>query len=303
MPDFSSIERILQSKFKEGKSFVLDKDTYTIIESGKPKPSSGECKSDLYILTKNNKIKKEFKVSIKLSNHEFLENKTNSERAEEILGFDWSKIISESTLSIKDLFPKNELIIYSNKHNSYTLKLGWKFEIFNDTTRALKVSPNLSHQQKIEVLSGQNLPNNKKDALVNGVIIKNSGVADYILEVQDENHIFNLDLDSIISMIVPISIFARNMSNMNFGFTALNYRSDKDKWDGDRPLAVWVDWKLKNDKLFGQIKFDNPLTIKGNEIGNNIKVLLNELGIKKNKIEYDELIEKIDDSLIVHTTN
>jgi hypothetical protein len=303
MPDFSSIEKILQSKFKEGKSFVIDKDTYTIIESGKPKPSSGECKSDLYILTKNNKIKKEFKVSIKLSNHEFLENKTNSERAEEILGFDWSKIISESTLSIKDLFPKNELIIYSNKHNSYTLKLGWKFEIFNDTTRALKVSPNLSHQQKIEVLSGQNLPNNKKDALVNGVIIKDSGVADYILEVQDENHIFNLDLDSIISMIVPISIFARNMSNMNFGFTALNYRSDKDKWDGDRPLAVWVDWKLKNDKLCGQIKFDNPLTIKGNEIGNNLKVLLNELGIKKNKIGYEELIEKIDDSLIVHTTN
>ena len=166
MPDFSSIERILQSKFQEGESFVLDKDTYTIIESGKPKPSSGECKTDLYLLAKNNKIKKEFKVSIKLSNYEFLENKISRERAEEILGSHWSKIISESTLSIKDLFPINELIIYSTKHKSYTLKLGWKFEIFNDTTRALKVFPNLSHQQKIEVLSGLNLPNDKKNALL-----------------------------------------------------------------------------------------------------------------------------------------
>jgi hypothetical protein len=303
MPDFSSIERLLQSKFKKGESFLLGKDAYTIIESGKPKPSSGECKTDLYILTQNNNSQKEFKISIKLSNHEFLENKTNSERAEEILGAKWSNIISKSTLSIKSLFPKNELIIYSKKNKSYTMKLGWKFEIFNNTNRELKVSPNLTHQQKIEVLSGENLPIDKKNAQVNGIKKTNSGIADHILEVKDENQILNSDLNSIINLIVPISNYAKKMSNMNFGFTALNYRSDKDKWDGNRPLAVWVDWQLRNNKLYGEIKFNKPLVKKGNEIGDNLRKILESLKIKKNIIECNELLTSIDTNLTVHKTN
>lgn len=303
MPDFSSIERLLQSKFKKGESFLLGKDTYTIIESGKPKPPSGECKTDLYILTQKSNVQKEFKISIKLSNHEFLENKINSERAEEILGSKWSNIISKSTLSIKSLFPKNELIIYSKKNKSYTMKLGWKFEIFNNTSRVLKVSPNLTHQQKVEVLSGENLPVDKKNALVNGVKKTNSGVADLILEVKDENQILNSDLNSIINLIIPISNYAKKMSNMNFGFTALNYRSDKDKWDGDRPLAVWVDWQLRNNKLYGEIKFNKPLVKKGNEIGDNLRKILESLKIKKNIIECNELLKSIDTNLTIHKTN
>ena len=302
MHDFSSIERILKSKFKEGESFVLNKDTYTIIESGKPKPSSGECKTDLYILTSNNKKNKEFKVSIKKSNYEFLENKTSKERAEDILGPSWSKIISNSTLSIKSLFPNNQLIIYSNKKKSYTIKLGWKFEIFNDTPRTLKVSPNLSDKQKINVLSGTNLSTDKKNAFVNGKRVTNSGVANFILEIENENQLSILDLNSIINMISPIEKFAKNMSNMNFGFTALNYRSDSNKWDGDRPLGVWVNWKLKNNKLFGDIEFKDPLIKKGNEVGNNLKKLLESLGIKKHPIELNDLIKNIDTSISIHQT-
>ena len=302
MPYFSEIERVLQSKFKVGEIFLLGQKTYTVVDSGKPSTSSGECKTDLYILADSLGIKKEFKISIKLSNAKFLENKTNSTRAKEIFGPMWSDIITNSSKSIQNKFcTLHDLIKYSSKSNTYTITLGWKFEIFNDTSRTLKVSPNLSNTQKVEVLSGLNLSDDKKNALVNGIKIINSGVADYILEINTEDNISDKDLNSIIKTIIPIKNYSLSMLNMNFGFTALNYRSDGDKWDGDRPLAVWIDWKIKNSKLSGKVMFSNPLVTKGNEIGKNLQILLDSLDIRKEYISESELRECIDNLNIFHT--
>lgn len=294
MPEFSEIEKLLKSKFGKGETFKLKGDTYTILESGKPKPSSGECKTDLYILASNNKKNKEFKISIKKSDYSFLENKMSKEKAELFFGLSWSKIISNASLSIKSLFANNELIKYSNKGKSYTIILGWKIDIFKNTTRKLRVSLNLSNKQKIDVFSGANSSTVKKNALVNGIRITDSGVADYILEVNNENQILNLDLNSIINLLKPIASYAINIPNINFGFTALNYISKNDKWDGDRPLAVWVDWKLKNNKLFGKIKFKKPLTKGGTEVGDNLVKLLESLGIKKYPIQSNDLIINVE---------
>ena len=302
MPYFSEIERILQSKFKVGEIFLLGQKTYTVVDSGKPRPSSGECKTDLYISADSVGIKKEFKISIKLSNAEFLENKTNSTRAKEIFGPMWSDVITNASKSIQNKFCNlHDLIKYSSKSNTYTITLGWKFEIFNDTSRTLQVPPNLSNTQKVEVLSGFNLSDDKKNALVNGREITNSGVADYILEINTDDNILDKDLNSIIKTIIPIKNYSLSMPNMNFGFTALNYRSDGDKWDGDRPLAVWMDWKIKNSKLSGKVMFSNPLVTKGNEIGKNLQILLDSLDIKKEYISESELRECIDNLNIFHT--
>ena len=37
-----------------------------------------------------------------------------------------------------------------------------------------------------------------------------------------------------------------------FACKALNYRVEEEKWDGDRPLSVYVDWYIKKSKLVGQ---------------------------------------------------
>ena len=70
-----------------------------------------------------------------------------------------------------------------------------------------------------------------------------------------------------------------------FACKALNYRAEKDKWDGDRPLSVYVDWQVKEGKLSAELKFDRPLTIKGNEVGNKLRHALSELHIDANNFE------------------
>lgn len=80
----------------------------------------------------------------------------------------------------------------------------------------------------------------------------------------------------------PIENFAK-AQKIYFACKALNYRVNKDKWDGDRPLSVYVDWSLDKDgKLQGKLNFEKPLSVKGNIIGTNIKQLLTGLGIDKN---------------------
>lgn len=66
-----------------------------------------------------------------------------------------------------------------------------------------------------------------------------------------------------------------------FACKALNYRFDRNKWDGPRPLSVYVDWFVDNGKLDAHLAFDNPLEHNGNEVGEKLRNILNELKIKK----------------------
>ena len=110
---------------------------------------------------------------------------------------------------------------------------------------------------------------------MNGRVINNSGIANYIL-VNDINQ--NLALQFLINNLTEIREYAQR-HDIFFACKALNYRIQKDKWDGDRPLAVYVDWLLENGKLKHEIIFDNPLSKRGNEIGNTIRRILGLLNI------------------------
>ena len=48
---------------------------------------------------------------------------------------------------------------------------------------------------------------------------------------------------------------------------------------GRRSLAVYVDWNIVDGKMTGKLIFDQPLKKMGNEIGNNLKMILSSLGI------------------------
>ena len=131
---FSLTERNILNICENGCTFSFEGDEYTIMESGKPRGqgSGGEPKTDIYILAECRKqnVNREFKVSFKQKNYDFLENKISLERALQILGPKAKEIIFESIQKIKSVFEEEFLIFLDKRGNTKkgSITLGWKFE-------------------------------------------------------------------------------------------------------------------------------------------------------------------------------
>ena len=282
---FSETEKRIRNLFSINKEFTFRGNKYKILTSGKPTPlQKGECKTDIYILSEDiyTKERKEFKISIKQSNADFLENKINIERANQLFGKNTSEVLTNSIKRIYSSFINDELILINKKGKTEgkTIKIGWKFELCNKKQGEKSDLIILSDEQKIEVYSGMNLSEEKKNSIVNNDIINNSGVSNYILVVDDAMSTEN-DLDKLINEIQPIKEYAIKQ-NLYFACKAINYRVEQDKWDGDRPLAVFVNWFILNNKINSQLNFENPLSTKANVIGNNIREILKRYKLNKN---------------------
>lgn len=281
MSSHGDTERSILKLFKDAKEFVFEEEKYEIINIGKPSPSIGECKTDIYILTKNltTTLCREFKISIKQNDADFLENKMSFERATAVLGYNARDIIIKSIKSVEDSF-LNDPLVYFNKHKrteDKCLKIGWKFELLNKNGGDKSGLLFLTDDQKIDVYSGSNSNTDKKNSKVNGSVIFNSGVANFILKVNNTNE----SLDFYIRDLKPIKEFAVT-KDIYFACKAINYRSKVDKWDGNRPLSVFIKWSLVNNMVFADLVMDSPLEYKANEIGENIREILNKLNINSN---------------------
>lgn len=296
MARFIQSEQYIISLFKLGHQFDFGGRQYTVKRVGKPRPSEGECKTDVYIAaTDNQEHTIEIKISIKQINADFIENKISLERAIEIFGDDAQKIIATATSGIKDSFDTDYLICIDNyrRTKAGSFKLGWKFELLNKVSGDKSGLLTLSDSQKIGIFSGDNLSEVKRNCKVCGEVIPNSGVANYILEY-DGNKI---SLQQCLDRIVPITEYAQRQ-NIYFACKALNYRIYADKWDGDRPLAVYVDWSIKDGKLHGEIVYHCPLKVRGNSVGLGLKVCLQELGIAKGN--FNELLSHTDKNMKIY---
>ena len=291
MPNFSETENYVRELFAPNTSFTYEGKNYTILETAKPRPESGECKTDVYVKLLDDKgTYKELKISVKQENADFLENKIKYERAKEILGDDVDCILTSSIEAIRKNFEQQYLVVFDKyvRTEARTIKLGWKFELLNKESGELSGELALTSQQVNDIYSGQNLPQDKKDAYVNGKVVKDSGVANYILFVNDKKE---YSLGDIVNSLIPIDKYVEEHPHIYYACKALNYRADKDKWDGDRPLSVYVEWSLDNGMLDGKLVFDKPLKKKGNEIGKNLRKLLGEINITKDN--FDELKTKL----------
>lgn len=298
MAKFGDTERKIQLLFLKGTQFNYEGNKYKVLESGKPVPSDGkgEPKTDLYIKAQASTGDiKEFKISIKQDNADFLENKTSLERATEILGDDAQKKISTAIQSIEDKF-KHPLVYIekSGKTEAGCITIGWKFELMNVLSGAKSGKMPLSDDEKIDVYSGTNLSTAKRDSKVNGNLIPESGIANYILVIPDS---YDSDAQSTINKIQDIETYATS-NDIFFACKAINYRTSKDKWDGNRPLAVFVKWEISDSLINHEIIFDEPLSIKANEIGEKIRAILNAVNIDKNN--FRTIKELIKDQSIVN---
>lgn len=277
MGDFGDAERRILAFMTEGTEFVFQEKEYKVLLSGKPTCYKGEPKTDIYILAESSSDEVEIKISYKKENADFIENKMSAERAEQLFGDDWANIIEQSTTSISDRF-EERMLIYKNKFKRTekgAITLGWKFELLNKNSGDLSGKMLLTEEQVIDVYAGSNLSGDKRNAMVAGRVIENSGVANYIL--MDENvH----SAQDVIDKMVPIKEYVNMHPDIYFACKALNYRTFAEKWDGDRPLSVQVYWNAEKNKLVPELVYDKPLIVKGNEVANRLLQYMKALNIK-----------------------
>lgn len=275
---FSREEELIRTLFPIGTTFNYDNVLYEVIEVGKPFSEKGEPKTDIYIcaISKDHK-KKEFKISFKKSNADFLENKISKERAQQLFGKNWSKIIKESIDKLELSFQSKKLIYKEQEGHTEkgSITLGWKFELVNKISGALSDEIILVEDQVIDVYAGTNLEDEKKNAKVNGKLIDDSGIANFILIGETG---FN-SAQEVIDKLISVKDYVKLHPKVYFACKALNYRFLKDKWDGDRPLAVYVEWSASGKKLSHSLVFDEPLEKKGNEVAEKLKAALETLNI------------------------
>lgn len=275
---FSKDENSIRKLFPIGTIFSYDNTAYEVIEVGKPFSEKGEPKTDIYIcaVSKNYK-KREFKISFKKSNADFLENKISAERAQQLFGDNWSEIIKQSIDKLKPSFQSKKLIYKEKEGHTEkgSITLGWKFELVNKISGALSDEILLVEDQVIDVYAGTNLENEKKNAKVNEKMINDSGIANFILigETDFKN------AQEVIDKLISVKDYVKRHPKVYFACKALNYRTLKNKWDGDRPLAVYVEWGISNKKLSHNLVFDKPLEKKGNEVAKKLKTVLETLNI------------------------
>ena len=300
MPAFSELERKIISIFNDSREFYCNEILYKVVVADKPTVSRGEPKTDIYVkgLSASNK-ELEIKISVKKENADFLENKITADRLQQIFGHDWKTVLRNSITNIKSKFLIRPLIYKSGlgRVQKGCITLGWKFEILN--TQSGQLSGQIitkNNDAIVEVYTGRNLSSEKKDALVKGELVINSGVADFILvsSINDLNSV-----DDIINKMVTADRYISENPKFYFACKALNYRTlaSPPKWDGNRPLAVYIDWKCEKNVLIHNYVFDEPLMRRGDAIGNNLKVALSQLNAKNTNLISNS---NVNDDKIIH---
>ncbi len=277
MGDFGEAERRILAIMSEGTKFEFEGEQYEVKISGKPTCYKGEPKTDIYILAKSLNGEKEIKISYKKENADFIENKMSAERAQQLFGDNWVDIIEQSTTAIKERF-EERMLIYKNKFKRTekgAITLGWKFELLNKNSGELSGKMLLTDEQVIDVYSGGNLSEDKRNAMVNGKVIENSGVANYIL-VSEKVY----SAQDVVDKMIPIDEYVVAHPDIYFACKALNYRTFAGKWDGDRPLSVQVNWNAKDNKLVPELVYNKPLMVKGNEAATRLLNYMDQLNIK-----------------------
>lgn len=278
---FSKAEKRILDLMVSGTKFKWMGETYTVSFSDKPTCPKGGPKTDVYILAKSNDRELEIKISYKKENADFIENKINADRACQILGSNWKEIIEQKIYDIEDEIMKRALIYFDKFGNidSGSIALGWRFEIV-DKLKAGKLSGDLglTTEQLIEAYKGERLEKSKRDALVCGRIISNSGVAEYILRKDVLNSV-----QDIIDNLVKIEDYVKEHPTASYVCKALNYRTKYmkgKKWDGNRPLSISVKWSDIEGRLTPIVVLDKPLQVYGNEMAQRLEKYMEIMHIR-----------------------
>lgn len=299
---YRELEDHIMNTFQEARMFTYQRKLYEVVKTGKPKPqgrNKGECKTDVFVRARevNADGQIDLKISVKTkSSQEFQHNKATAQAAEDFFGCDWENIIIQTTRSIEERFRERPLLYASRHHPTQknSMTMGWKLEIASKP-RALSAKVPLSEQEiRDYVYRGTNQPPEKRDSVVLGEVIQDSGVADHML-VTEISKIKSVD--DVMDQLIPIEEYP--VDDTYLIFTANNYRTDVKKADGLRPLAVRVEWRCENGRLASELHFDAPLQYTGEgDMAPLAVAALKKLG-KKNVDELDPHTDLIDETIFL----
>ncbi|EST57411.1 hypothetical protein I5E97_06095 [Proteus hauseri] len=272
-------------------------ESYNHVQAYKPHPryGGGECKTDVYVLLRNTdkNISSEIKISVKKDDADFLANKLTASVAEDLLGPNWSNILIENTKKITKKFKDIENLVCLKTRNNVSdayFTLGWKLEVTNKE-RNLSVKLDLSNEEIIRVIfKGENQSIEKRNAIINGNIKENSGIAEYILYGNREKY---RNAQSIIDDLINLEHY--DAGDIYLVFTANNFRYQANKADGPRALAVAIEWLIKEGRLYPNFIFNQPLVFTGQrDMMPKIKSCLIALGINNfSDIDIEKIKPKI----------
>ncbi|MFD2307811.1 hypothetical protein [Enterococcus termitis] len=272
--EYRLFEDHIISQFPVNSCIFYQGKEYVVSISGKPTPQgiSGECKTDVYILLVNPKDTNdsvELKISCKLSSsNEFQENKLTELRAFDYFGEDAKRILETATKNLQNIF-ENDIIDsptgIGSKKGGY-LTLGWLVDITTKWRR--KSEPFIMTEKEIRdlVYIGRGLPDSKKNAIVCGVVIPDSGLANMML-VSERKDISSYN--DVLKQLIPIESYPIKehfiiLKAINFFPGALKYQGIN-PYDGNRPFAVRVHWDYDEltDSLVSTLDYADPLKTNG----------------------------------------
>ena len=82
-----------------------------------------------------------------------------------------------------------------------------------------------------------------------------------------------------INMLISVEEYVEKHPKIYFACKALNYRTRENKYDGNRPLAVYVDWDVQNGKMVSRLVYDTPLQQGGDYAFVKLNRAMKTLGI------------------------
>lgn len=261
-------ENSVLSLFKAGEIVEMGGRSFLIKEADKPfaQENKGEPKTDIYVRLEDRMSGeiKEVKISYKSANYQFLENKMNKDRFEAIFNEEERKAI-QALLPLNERVDREFELDESDLLNEETrMTLGYRLDIMAADAAGYMPIP-VSEETMEEILSGAKLEDKKRNGIINGNIVENSGVAEYIL-VGDEFK----TAEEALSQMIPISEYVKDPATRIIGLApkavnfiphrAKDFGGDKPSpWDGNRPLAISINWTRRNGKFIGKPDTSSPI--------------------------------------------
>lgn len=268
----SELESQALGLFPPGETFTHNNEQYTVVCSGKPKPSKGggEPKTDVYIRADNqhgNSV--EWCVSIKGDNADFVENKLGVERAQSIMGDEWARIVTTNLNTLYPLLNTEKYYPVVHKDRGTTLRMGYRLDVTLKETGELCVPVELPQEAVREIYSGAKLPEKKKNSIVNGVEVKSSGVSTHIIHLR-EGEKPPSTAEEFITRLSTVEEYVTGNPTVWLKLSAVNMRSPT-KYDSARPLVIRYDYHLdEHGELFFGLNFTDPLVMTSSVYGKTI---------------------------------
>ena len=299
-------ERKLLELFSPGTRFTFDGIEYESKISDKPKSqgAGGEPITDLYLEAKPAKEKVDnliLKISLKKTSWEFIKNHMQKSDAEELFFDDYNSVIKNyiensydllKDLPVVDLGYDGEIINKKLQTGGFTL--GWEMMVTKkDRYESFGQLPG---KYVNELVLGEHLQKNRRNAKVKGKVIPESGIPTYVLTKNlDENSTFEEAFNE--KVMLPIEKFMEKYQNyFHVILKANNYRSlrndksSKGRCDGSRPLFIQNRWFVKNGCLDRELICDFDKAFDRNDQSReSLEDALEQLGIDIRNVELEKV--------------